>query len=476
MARVIELDWVVIRIITVGKVVAVGITAALAAGLLILVHYQMNPTPDVAARRAIRKAERAQHHAQNSNLPESWSSEVVQATEQLDDARTAYGEESFKTALEMAESAQIRFAALAGAGAQSSVGSGQFFSIDGRVTVEHSGQSDWQIAKPKMPVFNGDFVKTGRNGSAEILFTDGTLFLVAPNSLLEIHHNHRTSSDSGTVKMVVGKINISTGRSASVVATNSAETHIERDSRIAVAVGATDEGADTVVSSFSGRAVVRNESGHEVRLSTRQQVAMTEEGQFTKPRTLPKAPVPIAPANSAAFDIRHNPVIQLQWANSPGSQGVKLQVSQTKNFPVSELDVDSPVISASGARLQTLHPGIYFWRLASIQNGEIISEWSPVRRFRIHSPEHRQVIRDLEPPHLSVAPIRQLGHLFIVEGSTEIGATITINGAKVETDNQGRFRRAVEVHNMGWNEIIIRSTDPAGNQIDRRERVFLEDF
>ncbi len=478
MARVIELDWVVIKINTVGKVVAVGITAALAAALLVLVHYQMNPTPDVAARRAIRKAERAQHRAENADLPESWSSEVVQATGQLDDARTAYGEESFTEALDLAENARSRFAALAGAGVQSSVGSGQFFSIDGRVTIEHAGHSGWQIAKPRMPVFNGDFVKTGRNGSAEILFSDGTLFLVAPNSLLEIHHNHQASADSGTVKMVVGKINISTGRSSSIVATDSVQTRIERDSRIAVAVGdsAGDDGQGTVVSSFSGRAVLRNEYGHEVRLSTRQQVSTTAEGQFTERRMLPKAPVPMMPSNSAAFDIRDNPVIQLQWVEAPGSEGVRLQVSRSKNFSTSDLYVDSPVITTSVARLQTIHPGLYFWRLASVQNNEIISEWSTLRRFRIHSPEHRQVIRDLDPPSLDIAPIRQLGHLFIVEGQTEIGATITINGAKVETDNQGLFRRAVEVHRIGWNEIVIRSTDPAGNQIDRRERVFLEDF
>jgi len=478
LARVIELDWVVIKINTVSKVVAVLVTAALAAALLVVVHYQMNPTPDLAARRAIRKAERAQNRAENASLPESWASEVTQATVQLDDAKTAYGEENFTEALDLAKNARSRFAALAGAGARSSVGSGQFFSINGRVTIEHAGQSGWQMAKPRMPVFNGDFVKTGRNGSAEILFSDGTLFLVAPNSLLEIHHSHQASPDSGTVKMVVGKINVSTGRSSSTVATDSIETHIERDSRIAVAVlgAGGDDGQGTVVSSFSGRAVLRNEDGHEVRLSTRQQVATTAEGQFSEPRILPKAPVPMMPSNSAAFDIRDNPVIQLQWAEAPGSEGVRLQVSRSKNFSKSDLDVDSPVITTSGARLQTIHPGLYFWRLASVQNNEIISEWSVLRRFRVHSPEHRQVIRDLDPPRLYVASVRQLGHLFIVEGQTEIGATITINGAKVETDNQGRFRRAVEVHSFGWNEIVIRSTDPAGNQIDRRERVFLEDF
>ncbi|MEN8165332.1 MAG: hypothetical protein ABFS37_14470, partial [Acidobacteriota bacterium] len=288
------------------------------------------------------------------------------------------------------------------------------------------------------------------------------------------HHSDRSAADAGSVKMVVGKINVSTGRSSSIVATDSVKTRIERDSHVAVDVGEGE--AETVVSTFSGRAVLRNDAGQQIRLATRQQVSATDEGSFSERRQIPEAPVPVAPMNNAAFDIRNDPVIQLNWSAVSGAQGVRLQVSRFKNFPSSDLDIDSPVISGPGARLQAIHPGTYFWRLASVHPDEIISEWSTVRRFRIHSPEHRQVIRDLEPPDLDISPVRQLGHLFIVEGRTEIGATITINGTNVETDNQGRFRRAVEVHRTGWNDIVIRSTDPAGNQISRRERVFLEEF
>lgn len=474
MARHIELDWIVIKINTIGKLVAVGLTAVLAAALLLFVHYRMNPTPDVAARRAIRQAERAQHRAENASLPETWRSEVVQSTQLLTDAKTAYGDESFEEARDLAENARSRFAALAGAGERSTVGAGQFHSIDGRVTIQHAGHSTWDVAKPRMPVFNGDFVKTGRHGSSEILFSDGTLFHVAPNSLLEIHDSDRGATDSGTVKMIVGKINVSTGRSSSIVETDSVETRIERDSRVAVDVGAGDQ--ETTVSAFSGRAVLQNEQGQTVRLVTRQQVSTTDAGAFSDRLQIPEAPRPITPVNNAAFEIRNDPVIQLRWSENPGARGVRLQVSRSKIFSAADLDIDSPEISGSEARLQAIHPGTYFWRLASVHEGEVISEWSPVRRFRIHSSEHRKIIRDLEPPDLDVAQIKQLGHLFIVEGQTEMGATITINGNKVETDNQGRFRRAVEVHRIGWNDIVISSTDPAGNEISRRERVFLEEF
>jgi len=474
LVRGIELDWIIIKVNTIGKVVAVGLTAVLAGALLMFVHYRMNPTPDVAARRTIRLAERAQHRAENTNLPKTWKGEVIQATRQLTEAKTAYSNESFEDARGLAENARARFAALAGAGAQSTVGAGQFHSIDGRVTIQQAGNSGWEMAKPRMSVFNGDFVKTGRHGSAEILFSDGTLFHIAPNSLLEIHHNPRGAANTSTVKMVVGKINVSTGRSSSIVATNSIETRIERDSRVAVDVG--EDEAETVVSTFSGRAVLRNDTGQQIHLLTRQQVSTAIDGSFTGKRKIPMAPAPVTPVNNAAFDIHNDPVIQLNWSRVPGTQGVKLQVSRIKTFPSSDLDIDSPVIKGAGARLQAVHPGTYFWRLASVHSDGRISDWSSIRRFRIHSPEHRQVIRDLEPPDLEIAQIRQLGHLFIVEGKTEMGATVTINGTNTETDSRGYFRRAVEVHRIGWNDIVICSNDPAGNKISRRERVFLEEF
>lgn len=474
LARGIELDWVVIRINTIGKLVAVCLTAVLAAVLLLLVNHQMNPTPDVAARRAIRKAERAQERAESAAMPESWKGEVAQAIEQLDHAREAYGREAFNEAHTQADHARARFTALAGAGARSAIGAGQFHAIHGRVSIQHAGQATWLNAEPRMPVFNGDFVRTDGHGSAEILFSDGTLFHVAPNSLLEIHHGLQDAADHGSVKMVVGKINVSTGRSSSIVETDSIETRIGRDSRVAVDVD--DEKHATTVSAFAGRALLRNREGEEVRLVTRQQVAATEEGSFTESQQIPVTPELVSPVNNAAFDLEQQPIIELAWQSRGETEDFRLQVSRSKSFAAPELDVDSPVITGTSARLQAIHPGTYFWRLASVHEDQLVSEWSSVRRFRIQSPEHRQVIRDVDPPVLDVAPIRQMGHLFIVDGQTEVGASVSINGTKVETNNNGRFRKAIEVHRTGWNEIVIQSTDPAGNRITKKERVFLEDF
>jgi hypothetical protein len=71
-------------------------------------------------------------------------------------------------------------------------------------------------------------------------------------------------------------------------------------------------------------------------------------------------------------------------------------------------------------------------------------------------------------------PTQQLGAMFIVQGVTESGAAVTVNGERVVTDADGHFRKMIEIPREGWNDIEVLATDPAGNETKRKERVFVE--
>ena len=79
------------------------------------------------------------------------------------------------------------------------------------------------------------------------------------------------------------------------------------------------------------------------------------------------------------------------------------------------------------------------------------------------------------PPELVVEPVQQLGHLFIVQGRTEVGALLTINGAEVEVDGSGRFRRTVNVTQVGSSRLVICAMDSSGNKKQHVREVFVED-
>ena len=92
------------------------------------------------------------------------------------------------------QAADQRFRFFLGAGDEEVIGAGQIISLQGRVDVQRAGRNDWSPARERMAVFNGDYIRTGSDGTSEVLFADGTLYRVAPDSLLEIHHQpHRNS-------------------------------------------------------------------------------------------------------------------------------------------------------------------------------------------------------------------------------------------------------------------------------------------
>jgi len=467
----LELDWVIIRVQPLRKVLAVVIVGLVAAALVFLAYKSLNLSPEARARRAIERADVALAHAETQPLPAHWQDELEQARDQLNMARSEYAEQNWEDGETLADSARRRFEALAGAGDQELVGVGQFFSLEGRVQLQRAGQTEWENAHPNIPVFNGDFVRTGRDGTAEILFADGSLYRISPNSLLEIHH--KTSEESpGTVKMVAGRINVYTSGAPSTVTTDTAETEIDSDSRVAVDVAADDQ--KTTVAAFQGSARVRSSQGQEVVIGEREAVAALASGAMSEKQEIPAPPLPVEPRNNAGFDLGENPMIELAWHGRPPRGTVHLQVSRSKSFDSAQLDVDAPRLAKDSARLRLVAAGTYFWRVAALGDDTANSEWSAVRRFRVFSTSSEHLLEDSVPPELIVSQPQQLGHMFIFEGATEISATVTINGEKVELDADGRFRKTVEIFDDGWIDIVIVAVDPSGNRTERTERVFVE--
>jgi hypothetical protein len=274
--------------------------------------------------------------------------------------------------------------------------------------------------------------------------------------------------------MVVGRINVYTSESPSTVTTDAAQAEISSDSRVAVGVDAEDR--KTTVATFRGRALVRNPRGVEVALVDREQVAAATDGTFSKKRHIPDPPLQIEPHNNAGFDLTAAKVIELSWRRPSPANAVHLQVSRSPRFVPDEIDVDADHLAKDGARLEPIAAGTYFWRVATVADDDLRSEWSTVRRFRIFSSSQTTLLQDTTPPQLEVQPAQQLGNMFIIEGRTEVGATVTINGELVKLDSEGRFRKTIEIVNEGVNDIVVQAVDPSGNKVERTQRVFVEVF
>jgi hypothetical protein len=472
-ARGIEIDWYLIKVANIKRIIAIVITGVVAAGLVFVAYQRMNLPPEARARRAIERAELAESKAESQVLPQNLRRELGQASAQLETARTSYLAERWAEAEAEAESARLRLMALAGAGTHQLAGVGEFFSLEGRVQLQRAGTSEWENAQHRMPVFNGDFVRSGRDGSAEILFTDGSLYRIAPNSLLEIQHTQESASRSGTVRMRVGRIHVMTSGSTSMVTTETTETEISSDSRVAVNVDDETDGT-TQVAAFDGGARVTTTDGSQVTLGSRQQVEADPEGTLGPTRRIPDPPLLIEPQNNASFDLRQTKIVTLEWRGRADDEMVHLQISRSRRFGEDTMEIDSVELRGDRARVRLVAPGTYFWRAALVAANGVESEWSQVRRMRVFSSLQRAILTDRTAPSLTLLPTQQLGAMFIIQGQTEAGASVTVNGEYVVTDADGRFRKTIEIPREGWNQIEVVATDPAGNETRRVERVFVE--
>ena len=67
-----------------------------------------------------------------------------------------------------------------------------------------------------------------------------------------------------------------------------------------------------------------------------------------------------------------------------------------------------------------------------------------------------------------------MGNLILIQGSTEPGATVAINGEPVEVGGDGTFRKTIQLNREGVNTIVVRAADPAGNAAEVSKQVFVE--
>ena len=69
MGRGLELDWVVIRVQPLKKVLSVTVVGVVAAALVFFAYKSLNLSPEARARRAIDHAVTARGHAEAQPLP-----------------------------------------------------------------------------------------------------------------------------------------------------------------------------------------------------------------------------------------------------------------------------------------------------------------------------------------------------------------------------------------------------------------------
>lgn len=473
----ILLDWATISYRSIMRGVVYLILLLSLGGLFVYLKAARRTTPEELALQEIGRAERMYREAQASGSDARMARVVESAYKLLSSARLSYDRQDFVEARAAAQQSQS-FSQKVLEGSSGEAFTAKIYRYEGDVKIKRARQFVWDNVSSNTPLRVGDQIKTASNGSAQIIYFDGTITTIRPGSLLEIRE---LFEDPATrVRKVREKLNWG-GVSASTpamsvpgsfheVSTEHATARADSRAQFDVAVDAATRRTSAQV--HSGTARVET-GGRTLTLQPMERLQVTQDQEVSRLKLLP-TPVLLEPADQRVFAVDDpSSATTLRWARVTGASRYRLQISRTALF--GELLLDKSDIKSASVQIPGLQEGNYYWRVSAIDGADVESTFSEVRKFKVAAArEHRN--DDTTPPALEVLDFLPSGHLVIINGRTEPGAALSVDGQAVDVYDDGAFTAVMRLKREGFNELNIVAQDPAGNETRLKRSVYVESF
>lgn len=466
-------DWYSVSVDTLRAWgVVLGLVALVAAGFFGYRYWERYEL-ERRASEVIAEARHLASRLSGTDVLEEFQGEYQSAVATLNEAATAFGRGELSRSLDLGRSSrEVLQSILEAAGVQrAGVGQAQFISVQGRVEYRRGEGGEWQDARGRTVLYTGDHVKTGSNGSAEIMFFDGTLYTARPDTQLILSRSRTAAGTPGeqAIRMDYGWVNLNTNRRGGQVATPEAEARVEGDSEATVTYDAATKTGR--FAAFRGGMAVAAPGGEERRVEELEQVVQ-RSGRLAGPVPLPPPPVLLAPEDEVEVELEASPELVLDWGEVPGADGYALQVSRSHLFVDNVIDVEGR--QRTRATLGVRGEGSFLWRVAATVPGGDLGPWSAPRAFRVSEMRRGEGGSDREPPPLELGEIEAYGSIFIVGGRTDPGIRVEINGEPVQVAADGAFTKTIQITTEGWSFLEIRAHDAEGNETAIHPRVFVE--
>jgi hypothetical protein len=336
----------------------------------------------------------------------------------------------------------------------------QFSWIDGSVEVKAAGATEWRRASEATALSPHDFIRTAANATTEILFFDGTIVRIGPDSLVsleDISENPTTHQRRVVWHIVGGEAQIQTAakrqpQDETTVVMATGQASLSADARAHVSVSA--QGASTL-RLFAGAGEVETATAHRYTLSPATGIALDPQGQTEGVVKLLPPPTIVAPAPEETIPVAgvKGASVRLRWAPVPGavSYRVVLDKSGLFNWPI----VDQTGIEGTSIDLKGLDVGRYYWRLAAIGDNALAGDFSAPSRLIV-------VPKNAEPPKLVIDSTTVRGSIVQITGRTEPGSIVTIDRQHAKLDEKGSFSEFLTVARVGPQELRVRVIGPTG--------------
>jgi cbb3-type cytochrome oxidase subunit 3 len=467
-------DWYSVSVDTLQSWGLLLLLLVLAAfGVVAYQRYNRN-AQEQEARAVIAQADALrQRLSAEPRVATGFATEYEAGRQSLVEAQSRLNAGDFKVALDGARHGRDVLQSIVDALAlRGGAGQAQFVSLQGEVEYRRGEGGDWQEARSRVQLQSGDYVRTADNGSAEIMFQDGTLYNVRPNTQFIVSlGNAGAGGGEQSIEMTYGWINLSTSQSTSNVKTPGAVARVKESSEAYVAV---EKGSSQGrFGAYRGSMELSSKGGLKREVGPLQQVVQTGD-LLSEPKAMPSRPEPAEPVDDLLLDLDATKRLVVAWQPVPGAARYAFQVSRNHLFVDNVIDAENR--TRTRATLGLRGEGTFQWRVAAFGSDGLQGPWSEPRKFRVASANRGGggEKRDATPPELDLEDIKTYGTIFMVNGRTEPGARVEINGEQVTLGADGSFTKAVQLNKEGWNIIEIRARNAWGNETVRRHRVFVE--
>lgn len=351
-----------------------------------------------------------------------------------------------------------------------------FVNLDGTVQVKKSLSAQWIRADYNTNLDTGDYVKTGGDGVARVIFADGTSYVIKPDSLIVIEQSGQdpvTKATRVAVQVSSGTVDLATGRfevpgSTSKVAFEDAVANLGEESR-AVVQNYPQTNTHEMTLDSGKASVTRGATTLSLDQYEKVTFSASEPGLVRKKVIAPPSLVsPVNMALTISKDPQKTP-IEFHWSPVPGAVEYHLMISPSGMF--SNLVVDKKVKGRNSTVVTGLDQGIYYWEVSSIDRHGVESEPSAANRFNMLPQGSSGTEAFLE-----ITRMIQHGRIVEVIGKTEPGSTVIINNQQVfNIQPDGTFRTFTPpLPSNGLNQITITAQDRKGNTKTIRKTVVVE--
>ncbi len=351
-----------------------------------------------------------------------------------------------------------------------------FVNLDGTVRIKKARSLQWINADYGTSLEKGDFVQTGSDGVARIIFADGTNYVLNPDSLIIVEESREdpvTKATRVAVQVNSGAVDLSTGRfeipgSSSQVSFADAVASLASESRAALR---NDPNKNIHEFTVNQGEVDVTRGSTSVRLGQYDQVTF-RAGQAGLVRLKVIAPPTLVSPQNMELKLAKDPKsaeITFAWTAVGGAAAYHLMVSPT--VMLSNFIVDKKVAGRTSYEASGLDEGTYYWIVTSIDAKGVESQPSDANRLNLV-----QDVGTGTQAYLEITNIVQHGKVVEVQGKTEPGSTVIINNEQVfSIAPDGTFRHFTSpLPKSGVNQITITAQDRRGNSKTIRKTVVIE--